>query len=165
MAEKQLIVAVESTAAMGPYWNTILMDYLDKMIRFSFSSLLCRFFLSILILILIFLFFFVLKFFNLIKIRDFFLFFFLFFLVCWGWGVQVLVLILMLVKPLVLVWLLLVDCCWFWKIHKWEKWEKKTQMLLPLMKPCFLFFDVLFVFEIWGCVLRRCCVGEVGWEF
>ncbi|KAG5062652.1 hypothetical protein JHK85_003835 [Glycine max] len=33
MAEKQLIVAVESTAAMGPYWNTILMDYLDKMIR------------------------------------------------------------------------------------------------------------------------------------
>ncbi|KAL2667449.1 hypothetical protein AAZV13_01G069300 [Glycine max] len=33
MAEKQLIVAVESTAAMGPYWDTILMDYLDKMIR------------------------------------------------------------------------------------------------------------------------------------
>ncbi|KAK7306952.1 hypothetical protein VNO77_39602 [Canavalia gladiata] len=33
MAEKQLIVAVESTAAMGPYWETILMDYLDKIIR------------------------------------------------------------------------------------------------------------------------------------
>ncbi|KAK7407570.1 hypothetical protein VNO78_09523 [Psophocarpus tetragonolobus] len=33
MAEKQLIVAVESTAAMGPYWDTILMDYLDKIIR------------------------------------------------------------------------------------------------------------------------------------
>ena len=145
MAEKQLIVAVESTAAMGPYWNTILMDYLDKMIRFSFSSLLCRFFLSILILILIFLFFFVLKFFNLIKIRDFFHFFFLFFLVCWGWGVQVLVLILMLVKPLVLVWFLLVDCCWFWKkMNKRDRWEK-TQMLLFLVKPCLFLFYFLFV--------------------
>ncbi|CAI9768086.1 unnamed protein product [Fraxinus pennsylvanica] len=33
MAQKQLIVAVEGTAAMGPYWFTILSDYLDKMIR------------------------------------------------------------------------------------------------------------------------------------
>ncbi|XP_052726063.1 mediator of RNA polymerase II transcription subunit 25 isoform X2 [Vigna angularis] len=33
MAEFQLIVVVESTAAMGPYWETVLMDYLDKMIR------------------------------------------------------------------------------------------------------------------------------------
>ncbi|XP_027361709.1 mediator of RNA polymerase II transcription subunit 25 isoform X9 [Abrus precatorius] len=33
MAEKQLIVAVESTAAMGPYWQNILVDYLDKIIR------------------------------------------------------------------------------------------------------------------------------------
>lgn len=33
MAEFQLIVVVESTAAMGPYWETILVDYLDKMIR------------------------------------------------------------------------------------------------------------------------------------
>ncbi|XP_028768195.1 mediator of RNA polymerase II transcription subunit 25 isoform X1 [Neltuma alba] len=33
MAEKQLIVVVESTAAMGPYWQTILADYLDKIIR------------------------------------------------------------------------------------------------------------------------------------
>ncbi|KAK7310018.1 hypothetical protein RJT34_07207 [Clitoria ternatea] len=33
MAEKQLIVAVETTAAMGPYWQTILADYIDKIIR------------------------------------------------------------------------------------------------------------------------------------
>ncbi|XP_054824941.1 mediator of RNA polymerase II transcription subunit 25-like isoform X3 [Prosopis cineraria] len=35
MLEKQLIVVVETTAAMGPYWQTILSDYLDKIIRFS----------------------------------------------------------------------------------------------------------------------------------
>ncbi|KAG5068627.1 hypothetical protein JHK85_001004 [Glycine max] len=33
MAAKRLIVVVESTAAMGPYWETILRDYLDKIIR------------------------------------------------------------------------------------------------------------------------------------
>ncbi|KAE8678361.1 hypothetical protein F3Y22_tig00111427pilonHSYRG00590 [Hibiscus syriacus] len=33
MAERQLIVAVEGTAAMGPYWQTILTDYLEKIIR------------------------------------------------------------------------------------------------------------------------------------
>ncbi|XP_061375090.1 mediator of RNA polymerase II transcription subunit 25 [Gastrolobium bilobum] len=33
MAEKHLIVVVESTAAMGPHWDTLLMDYLDKIIR------------------------------------------------------------------------------------------------------------------------------------
>ncbi|GAV59168.1 LOW QUALITY PROTEIN: Med25_VWA domain-containing protein, partial [Cephalotus follicularis] len=33
MAEKQLIVAVEGTAAMGPYWQAILSDYLEKTIR------------------------------------------------------------------------------------------------------------------------------------
>ncbi|KAL5553490.1 hypothetical protein UlMin_040891 [Ulmus minor] len=33
MAEKQLIVAVEGTAAMGPYWPTVLSDYLEKIIR------------------------------------------------------------------------------------------------------------------------------------
>ncbi|KAE9605673.1 hypothetical protein Lal_00025102 [Lupinus albus] len=33
MAEKQLIVAVESTAAMAPYWDTLLLGYLDKIIR------------------------------------------------------------------------------------------------------------------------------------
>ncbi|GMI75378.1 mediator 25, PHYTOCHROME AND FLOWERING TIME 1 [Hibiscus trionum] len=37
MAERQLIVVVESTAAMGPYWQTILSDYLEKIIR-SFCS-------------------------------------------------------------------------------------------------------------------------------
>lgn len=37
MAEKQLIVAVEGTAAMGPYWQTIVSDYLEKIIR-SFSA-------------------------------------------------------------------------------------------------------------------------------
>ena len=38
MAAKRLIVVVESTAAMGPYWETILRDYLDKIIRFFFSK-------------------------------------------------------------------------------------------------------------------------------
>ncbi|CAN1314484.1 Mediator of RNA polymerase II transcription subunit 25 [Linum perenne] len=33
MAEKQLILAVEGTAAMGPYWSTIVSDYLEKIIR------------------------------------------------------------------------------------------------------------------------------------
>lgn len=33
MAEKQLIVAVEGTAAMGPYWQIIVSDYLEKIIR------------------------------------------------------------------------------------------------------------------------------------
>ncbi|XVE85968.1 hypothetical protein DITRI_Ditri17bG0134400 [Diplodiscus trichospermus] len=33
MAEKQLIVAVEGTAAMGPYWQIVVSDYLDKIIR------------------------------------------------------------------------------------------------------------------------------------
>ncbi|KAJ4757046.1 Mediator of RNA polymerase II transcription subunit 25 [Rhynchospora pubera] len=32
---KQLVVVVESTAAMGPYWSTILADYLEKIIRFG----------------------------------------------------------------------------------------------------------------------------------
>ncbi|XP_020974299.1 mediator of RNA polymerase II transcription subunit 25 isoform X2 [Arachis ipaensis] len=33
MAEKQVIIVVESTAALGPYWDTILVDYIDKIIR------------------------------------------------------------------------------------------------------------------------------------
>ncbi|KAF2311189.1 hypothetical protein GH714_020000 [Hevea brasiliensis] len=33
MAEKQLVVAVESSAAMGPFWQTIFSDYLEKIIR------------------------------------------------------------------------------------------------------------------------------------
>lgn len=38
---KQLIVVVEGTAALGPYWQTIVSDYLLKIIRFlSLSSLL-----------------------------------------------------------------------------------------------------------------------------
>ncbi|OAY82546.1 Mediator of RNA polymerase II transcription subunit 25 [Ananas comosus] len=37
MAERQLIVVVEGTAALGPYWSTILSDYLEKIIR-SFSA-------------------------------------------------------------------------------------------------------------------------------
>lgn len=37
---KQLIVVVEGTAALGPYWQTIVSDYLLKIIRFlSFSSI------------------------------------------------------------------------------------------------------------------------------
>ncbi|TYI46072.1 hypothetical protein E1A91_D13G080900v1 [Gossypium mustelinum] len=38
MAEKQLIVAVEGTAAMGPYWHIVVSDYLDKIIRCFCSS-------------------------------------------------------------------------------------------------------------------------------
>ncbi|XP_047946516.1 mediator of RNA polymerase II transcription subunit 25-like isoform X2 [Salvia hispanica] len=33
MAAKQLIIAVEGTAATGPFWQTIFSDYLDKIIR------------------------------------------------------------------------------------------------------------------------------------
>ncbi|KAF5745288.1 PHYTOCHROME AND FLOWERING TIME 1 family protein [Tripterygium wilfordii] len=35
MAEiKKLIIAVEGTGAMGPFWRTILSDYLEKIVRF-----------------------------------------------------------------------------------------------------------------------------------
>ncbi|XP_057765700.1 mediator of RNA polymerase II transcription subunit 25 [Salvia miltiorrhiza] len=33
MVAKQLIIAVEGTAAIGPFWQTIVSDYLDKIIR------------------------------------------------------------------------------------------------------------------------------------
>lgn len=38
MAEKQLILVVEGTAAMGPYWKTIVSDYIDKIVRYFVSS-------------------------------------------------------------------------------------------------------------------------------
>uniref|UniRef100_A0A2P2KW46 Mediator of RNA polymerase II transcription subunit 25 n=1 Tax=Rhizophora mucronata TaxID=61149 RepID=A0A2P2KW46_RHIMU len=38
MAEKQLIVAVEGTAAMGPFWPSVLSDYLEKIIRCFYGS-------------------------------------------------------------------------------------------------------------------------------
>lgn len=31
--ERSLIVAVDGTAAMGPYWKTIVSDYLEKIVR------------------------------------------------------------------------------------------------------------------------------------
>lgn len=34
--EKRLIVAVEGTAALGPYWRTIVNDYLEKIVRYFF---------------------------------------------------------------------------------------------------------------------------------
>ncbi|XP_059282455.1 mediator of RNA polymerase II transcription subunit 25-like isoform X2 [Lycium ferocissimum] len=34
----KLIVAVEGTAALGPYWKTILSDYLDKIVRCFFGA-------------------------------------------------------------------------------------------------------------------------------
>ena len=34
MAEKQLIVVVEGTAAMGPYWPAVVSDYVEKVIRY-----------------------------------------------------------------------------------------------------------------------------------
>ncbi|KAK4487499.1 hypothetical protein RD792_005859 [Penstemon davidsonii] len=33
MGPKQLIVAIEGTAAIGPFWQIILSEYLDKIIR------------------------------------------------------------------------------------------------------------------------------------
>ncbi|XP_020588393.1 mediator of RNA polymerase II transcription subunit 25-like [Phalaenopsis equestris] len=33
MAEKQLIVVVEGTAALGPYWQTLVSEYLEKILR------------------------------------------------------------------------------------------------------------------------------------
>ncbi|KAJ6324508.1 hypothetical protein OIU76_011745 [Salix suchowensis] len=38
MAEKQLIVAVEGTAAMGPFWSIIVSDYLEKIIRCYYGN-------------------------------------------------------------------------------------------------------------------------------
>ncbi|XAR65400.1 hypothetical protein NMG60_11009519 [Bertholletia excelsa] len=38
MAKKQLIVVIEGTAALGPYWRTILADYLEDIIRGFCSS-------------------------------------------------------------------------------------------------------------------------------
>ncbi|KAM6571807.1 hypothetical protein CsatA_015887 [Cannabis sativa] len=38
MADKQLIVVVEGTAAMGPYWHSIVSDYLEKIIRYFCGS-------------------------------------------------------------------------------------------------------------------------------
>lgn len=35
MAEKQLIVVVEGTAAMGPFWQTVVSDYVEKIVRYS----------------------------------------------------------------------------------------------------------------------------------
>lgn len=35
MAEKQLIVVVEGTAAMGPFWQTVVSDYIEKIVRYS----------------------------------------------------------------------------------------------------------------------------------
>ncbi|KAF3615314.1 hypothetical protein FXO37_35556 [Capsicum annuum] len=37
----KLIVAVEGTAALGPYWKTILSDYLDKIIRQNLLAIWC----------------------------------------------------------------------------------------------------------------------------
>ncbi|XP_065638011.1 mediator of RNA polymerase II transcription subunit 25 isoform X3 [Quercus suber] len=34
MAAKRLVIVVDGTAAMGPYWSTIVSDYLEKIIRY-----------------------------------------------------------------------------------------------------------------------------------
>jgi hypothetical protein len=39
MAIKKLIIVVDSTATMESYWNTILEDYLEKIIRFNIFPL------------------------------------------------------------------------------------------------------------------------------
>jgi hypothetical protein len=33
--ERQLVVAVEGTAALGPYWSTIVSDYVEKIVRYG----------------------------------------------------------------------------------------------------------------------------------
>lgn len=46
--ERQLVIAVEGTAALAPFWSTILADYVEKIVRYAcapdspllFSSLL-----------------------------------------------------------------------------------------------------------------------------
>ncbi|WOL11721.1 mediator of RNA polymerase II transcription subunit 25 [Canna indica] len=38
MAERQLIVVVEGTAALGPYWQIILSEYLDKIVRCFYGN-------------------------------------------------------------------------------------------------------------------------------
>lgn len=38
MADKKLIVVVEGTAAMGPFWQSVVSDYLEKIIRFNSLS-------------------------------------------------------------------------------------------------------------------------------
>nr|KAJ0214459.1 hypothetical protein LSAT_V11C400164300 [Lactuca sativa] len=38
--KKQLILVVEGTAALGPYWRTIVSDYLEKVIRYSYGRIL-----------------------------------------------------------------------------------------------------------------------------
>ncbi|KAK7839908.1 mediator of rna polymerase ii transcription subunit 25 [Quercus suber] len=35
MAAKRLVIVVDGTAAMGPYWSTIVSDYLEKIIRYN----------------------------------------------------------------------------------------------------------------------------------
>jgi hypothetical protein len=51
MAEKQLIVAVEGPAAMGPFWQTVVSDYLEKIIRSDCLAPISFFFLLLLLLI------------------------------------------------------------------------------------------------------------------
>jgi hypothetical protein len=38
-AERQLVVAVEGTAALGPYWSTIVGDYVEKIVRYGRAPL------------------------------------------------------------------------------------------------------------------------------
>jgi len=33
-ADRQLVVAVEGTAALGPYWSTIVAEYVEKIVRY-----------------------------------------------------------------------------------------------------------------------------------
>lgn len=33
-ADRQLVVAVEGTAALGPYWSTIVSEYVEKIVRY-----------------------------------------------------------------------------------------------------------------------------------
>jgi hypothetical protein len=53
MAEKQLIVAVEGTAAMGPFWQTVVSDYLEKIIRSDCLAPISFIFLGFIVIIII----------------------------------------------------------------------------------------------------------------
>lgn len=38
--ERRLVIAVEGTAALGPYWSTIVGDYVEKIVRYARAPLL-----------------------------------------------------------------------------------------------------------------------------
>jgi hypothetical protein len=40
-SERQLVVVVEGTAALGPYWSAIAAEYVEKIVRYALRRLSC----------------------------------------------------------------------------------------------------------------------------